>query len=355
MSEKSSYRDAGVDIDAQDEALREVRHIVRGTFNDDVISDIGLFGGLYRASFPEMERPILVSSADGVGTKLAVAHAMRVHDTVGYDLVCHCVNDILVQGARPLFFLDYYAAGRLRPAVMTDVVRGMARACRENRLALIGGETAEMPGFYPDDAYDVAGFIVGVVDEKNLLDGKRVKEGDVVIGLPSAGLHTNGYSLARRILLETAGHEYQSIVPEIGGKLGEVLLAPHLSYLDPLLPLVEEGLVHALAHITGGGLTDNVPRVLPRNCDARIKAGSWEIPPLFRYMREKGDVSIEEMFRVFNMGIGMVMIVGADAVAEVASRLGRRGQKHFFIGNVVAGSGKVVYDFPPAGFPSWID
>ena len=278
----TSYRDSGVDIDAQDEALREVRHIARGTFTPDVVSDIGSFGGLFRASFEGMSKPILVSSTDGVGTKLRVAQAMKIHDTVGYDLVCHCVNDILVQGARPLFFLDYYATGRLRPKVMTDVVRGMARACTENRCALIGGETAEMPGFYGDDDYDIAGFIVGVVDESQLLDGKAVREGDVLLGLPSAGLHTNGYSLARRILFDQLGYEPQSIVPGLG-KAGEVLLAPHISYLAPLLPLVEQKAIHALAHITGGGLTDNVPRVLPPSLDARIRLGGCRysacVPP----------------------------------------------------------------------------
>src|SRR5436189_4972513 len=221
----TSYKDSGVDIDAQDEALREVRRIARDTYTPGVMSDIGSFGGLFRADFSGIEKPILVSSTDGVGTKLRVAQAMKIHDTVGYDLVCHCVNDILVQGARPLFFLDYYATGKLRPKVMTDVVRGMARACSENGCALIGGETAEMPGFYGDDDYDIAGFIVGVVDESKVIDGKAVCEGDVLIGLPSAGLHTNGYSLARRVL----GEDYQVILPEIG-KLGEALLAPPISY-----------------------------------------------------------------------------------------------------------------------------
>ncbi|MGA7617012.1 MAG: phosphoribosylformylglycinamidine cyclo-ligase [Thermoanaerobaculia bacterium] len=354
MDEKTSYREAGVDIDAQDEALREVRRVIRDTYKENVLSELGSFGGLYRADFGTAEKPILVSSTDGVGTKLAVAHAMNVHDTVGYDLVCHCVNDILVQGAKPLFFLDYFATGRLRPAVMVDVVRGMARACRENGAALIGGETAEMPGFYPEGTYDIAGFIVGVVDEKNLIDGKKVRQGDVILGLPSAGLHTNGYSLARQILIDRLGHDYQTIVPEIGGKVGEVLLAPHLSYLSPLLPLVEEQTIHALAHITGGGLTDNVPRVLPDDCNARIKAGSWDVPPLFRYLFEKGNVEIEEMFRVFNMGIGMVMILDPEKVSGVIRRLDSLRQKYYFIGNVVKGNGVVEYDFPPAGFASWI-
>src|SRR5436853_2651252 len=300
----TSYRDSGVDIDAQDEALREVRHIARGTFTPEVVSDIGSFGGLFRASFEGMSKPILVSSTDGVGTKLRVAQAMNVHDTVGYDLVCHCVHAILVQGARPLFFRDYYATGRLRPKVMTDVVRGMARGCTENGCALIGGETAEMPGFYGDDDYDIAGFIVGVVDEKFLLDGKAVREGDILIGLPSAGLHTNGYSLARRIFFDLLGYDHQTVLPEIG-KIGEALLAPHISYLKPLLPLVEQRSLHALAHITGGGLTDNVPRVLPPSLDAKIKLGSWPVLPIFHWLHERGNVDAGEMLRVFNMGGGM--------------------------------------------------
>ncbi len=354
MSDQGSYRDAGVDIDAQDQALREVRTIVRDTFNPSVLSDIGSFGGLFRGTFPEMSAPILVSSTDGVGTKLRVAQAMRIHDTVGADLVCHCVNDILVQGAKPLFFLDYYATGKLRPRVMAEVVRGMARACKENGAALIGGEIAEMPGFYGDDEYDIAGFIVGVVDEKNLIDGKRVRPGDVILGLPSAGLHTNGYSLARKVLLDTLGFEYQSIVPEIGGKVGEVLLQPHLSYLRPLLPLVEENLIHALSHITGGGLTDNVPRVLPDDCDAHIKLGSWDVLPLFHFLRQRGDLDPQEMLRVFNMGVGMVVIISPEVVDRVVRRLSMARQPFFFIGNIRTGQGKVVYDRPPEGFPSWI-
>jgi len=350
VANKASYRDSGVDIDAQDEALREVRQIARRTFTPNVISDIGSFGGLFRADFEGISKPILVSSTDGVGTKLRVAQAMKIHDTVGYDLVGHCVNDILVQGARPLFFLDYFATGKLRPAVMTDVVRGMARACSENGCALIGGETAEMPGFYGDDDYDIAGFIVGVVDESKVITGRDVREGDVLIGLPSLGLHTNGYSLARRVL----GEDYQVILPDIG-KLGEALLQPHPSYLKPLMPLIENRALHALAHITGGGLTDNVPRVLPDSLDAHIKLGSWPVLPLFKLIHQEGGVDRHEMLRVFNMGIGMVSIVPPDRVGEVAAHFGKIGQPYFFIGNVVKGSGKVVYDVPPAGFASWIE
>ena len=354
VTDKTTYRDSGVDIDAQDEALAVVKRIVRDTYTPGVMSDIGSFGGLFRGTFEGMDSPILVSSTDGVGTKLRVAQAMKIHDTVGYDLVCHCVNDILVQGARPLFFLDYYATGKLRPPVMTDVIRGMARACRENGCALIGGETAEMPGFYNEEDYDVAGFILGVVDAKNLIDGKAVREGDILMGLPSVGLHTNGYSLARRILFDKLGYDHQSIIPGIG-KAGEALLQPHISYLKPLLPLVEERAIHALAHITGGGLTDNVPRVLPDTLDAHIKLGSWPVLPVFRFLYENGNVERDEMLRVFNMGIGMVMIIAPPNVDRVAKHFAQLGQPYYFIGNVVKGSGKVQYDVPPSGFASWIE
>jgi phosphoribosylformylglycinamidine cyclo-ligase len=354
VTEKTSYRDSGVDIDAQEEALREVRRIVRGTFTPGVLSDIGSFGGLFRGTFEGVESPILVSSTDGVGTKLRVAQAMRIHDTVGYDLVSHCVNDILVQGAKPLFFLDYYATGKLRPPVMTDVIRGMARACSENGCALIGGETAEMPGFYADDDYDVAGFILGVVDEKKLIDGKAVREGDVLLGLPSVGLHTNGYALARKIFFDKLGHDHQTILPQIG-KIGEALLQPHISYLKPLLPLVEQRLIHAMAHITGGGLTDNVPRVLPATLDAHIKLGSWPVLPVFQYLYKEGHVEQAEMLRVFNMGIGMVLMAGPADVEAIVKHFTQIGQPFYFVGNVVKGSGKVVYDTPPSGFASWIE
>ena len=350
----ATYKESGVNIDAQDEALREVRRIVRGTFTPGVMSDIGSFGGLFRGTFEGIEKPVLVSSTDGVGTKLRVAQAMKIHDTVGYDLVSHCVNDILVQGARPLFFLDYYATGKLRPPVMTDVIRGMARACSENGCALIGGETAEMPGFYGDDDYDIAGFIVGVVDESKVIDGKEVREGDVILALPSVGLHTNGYSLARKVLIEQEGNDYQTILPGIG-KIGEALLAPHISYLKPLLPLVEQRTIHALAHITGGGLTDNVPRVLPPKLDAQIKLGSWPVLPIFRHIYEKGRVDREEMLRVFNMGIGMIVIAAVDQVETITKHFSRIGQKFFFVGNIVKGSGVVKYDTPPTGFASWIE
>ena len=350
---KLTYSDAGVDITAGEKAVELIKEHVRSTFRPEVVGDVGGFGGLFAVDWKRFRDPLLVSSTDGVGTKLRVAQAMKIHDTVGYDLVCHCVNDILVQGARPLFFLDYYATGKLRPRVMTDVIRGMARGCSENGCALIGGETAEMPGFYGEDDYDIAGFIVGVVDEKNLLDGKAVREGDILIGLPSAGLHTNGYSLARRVFFDQLGYDAQSVVPGIG-KIGDALLQPHISYLKPLMPLVDQGALHALAHITGGGLTDNVPRVLPQALDARIKLGSWPVPPLFRFLFEKGKIDSDEMLRVFNMGIGMVLIVAPDKVDLVSKHFAQVAQPYFFIGNVVKGSGRVAYDAPPPGFASWI-
>lgn len=354
MTKSSRYKESGVDIDAQEEALGKVRSIVRGTFSPDVVSDVGSFGGLFRASFDDLENPILVSSADGVGTKLAVAREMGVHDTIGVDLVNHCVNDILVQGARPLFFMDYFATGKLEPDVMVDVVRGVAQGCRENRLSLIGGETAEMPGFYKPGDYDIAGFIVGVVDQKHLLDGSRVAEGDLIIGLPSDGLHTNGYSLARKIVAD-AGLDYQSLVEELNVKIGESLLRNHKSYLRPLLALVENDRINAMAHITGGGLTDNLPRVIPDKLSARIKLGSWEVDPLFVWLVRTGEVSGEEALRVFNMGIGMVLIVSPDGVGEVSRHLDQMGQPFFFIGNVISGKGEVDYDLPPAGWASWIE
>src|SRR5947208_244822 len=291
----TSYRDSGVDIDAQDEALREVRHIARGTFTPEVVSDIGSFGGLFRASFDGMSTPILVSSTDGVGTKLRVAQAMNVHDTVGYDLVCHCVNDILVQGARPLFFLDYVAAGKLVPDVIATVVEGLARGCREAGCALLGGETAEMPGFYGDGEYDIAGFIVGVVDRDRIVDGRTIAAGDVLVGLPSAGLHTNGYSLARRVLFDVAGLRPDTFVAELGTTVADALLAPHRSYLRAIRPLFAGGAIKGMAHITGGGITENLPRALPDGCGAVVDRRAWQVPPIFRLIEERGGIAADEM------------------------------------------------------------
>jgi len=344
MTERLTYASAGVDIDRKMAAIEKMKGLARATYGPGVLSEIGGFGGLFSAVFPGLTDPVLVASADGVGTKLRVAFDTGIHDTVGGDLVNHCVNDILVQGARPLFFLDYVAAGRLDPEVLVKVVDGLARGCRENRCALLGGETAEMPGFYGDGEYDVAGFIVGVVEKGKLLDGSRIRPGCVAIGLPSAGLHTNGYSLARKIYFEKGGFRPDSALPAVGMTVGEALLKPHLSYLGAVSPLLADDLVEGMAHITGGGFTDNVPRVLPFDTNFSVKVGSWEIPPLFLDLQGRGNIEFSEMFRVFNMGIGMILFISPSKIVEVTRRLEQSGQRFSMIGNVTEGERKVVYD-----------
>jgi phosphoribosylformylglycinamidine cyclo-ligase len=338
-----SYRDAGVDIDAQDEALRRIKEHLRSTRTGGVLADLGAFGGMFAPDLAGLERPVLVASCDGVGTKLKVAFEAGIHSTVGRDLVNHCVNDILVQGARPLFFLDYVATGRLDPAILAAVVEGIARGCRENGCALLGGETAEMPGFYAPGEYDVAGFIVGLVDRKNVLGAARVREGDLLLGLGSAGLHTNGYSLARKILFDVCGWGVSSRPEELGRTVGEVLLDEHRSYLQLLSEPIDKGLVHALAHITGGGLTDNLPRVLPEGLGAEIRLGSWPSAALFSLLQRKGNVSDEEMRRTFNLGIGMVVVAGEDHAAEIEKLLATRNEPCYRLGRIVGGEHKVHY------------
>jgi phosphoribosylformylglycinamidine cyclo-ligase len=338
------YKASGVDIDAGNETVRRIRSLARTTFTPGVLSDIGSFGGLFRLDRDRFQEPVLVSSADGVGTKLKVAFMTGRHDTVGADLVNHCVNDILVQGAAPLFFLDYLATGRLSPVVVEQVVSGVARACRENGCALIGGETAEMPGFYADGEYDIAGFIVGVVDRSKVIDGRTIAPGDVLIALPSAGLHTNGYSLARRVFFESAGMTVDTVVPELGTTIGDALLAPHRSYLSVVTPLVERGLVKGLAHITGGGITENLPRVLPDGCAADVGRSSWTVPPIFRLLQERGGIEWDEMLRAFNMGVGMIVVCAsgeAQRVIEIAAAAGEPGAVR--IGVVVPGPPSVRY------------
>jgi phosphoribosylformylglycinamidine cyclo-ligase len=338
------YKAAGVDIDAGNETVRRIRALARGTFTPGVLSEIGSFGGLFRLDRARYQSPVLVSSADGVGTKLKVAFMMGKHDTVGADLVNHCVNDILVQGAEPLFFLDYLATGRLSPAVAEQVVTGVARACRENGCALIGGETAEMPGFYADGEYDIAGFIVGAVDEAKVVDGRAVVPGDVLIAVPSAGLHTNGYSLARRVFFEMAGWKADTFVHELGTTIGDALLAPHRSYLGLVRPLIEHEWVKGLAHITGGGLTENLPRTLPEGCAAEIDLKAWSIPPIFELLQRHGAIAREEMFRAFNMGVGLVIVCSSRDVAPVIDMLMRGGEPNAFkLGVVVAGEPSVQY------------
>jgi len=338
------YRSSGVDIEAGGEVVRRIRSLARATFTPGVLSEIGSFGGLFTMEPGRADAPVLVASADGVGTKLKVAFMAGRHDTVGEDLVNHCVNDILVQGASPLFFLDYLATGRLAPDVAVSVVEGLARACRENGCALLGGETAEMPGFYADGEYDLAGFIVGMVDRPTLVDGRAIVPGDVLIGLRSSGLHTNGYSLARRILFELLRLDIGSHVAELGTTVGEALLAPHRSYLRVVQPLVATGAIRGMAHITGGGLTDNLPRTLPPGTMADVDRRAWEVPPLFRFLQEAGSVPDDDMLRTFNMGIGLVLVVAQAWVQDVFGRLRHAGESGAaIIGRVVPGSPSVRY------------
>jgi phosphoribosylformylglycinamidine cyclo-ligase len=338
------YRQSGVDIDAGNETVRRIKSLARGTFTPGVLSEIGSFGGLFSLNAAGLRDPLLVSSADGVGTKLKIAFMTGRHDTIGADLVNHCVNDILVQGASPLFFLDYLATGRLSPDVAEQVVTGVARACRENGCALIGGETAEMPGFYADGEYDIAGFIVGAVERDRLIDGKSIRPGDVLIGLPSSGLHTNGYSLARRVFFDRCGLTATSHVPELNGAVGDLLLATHKSYLPAVRPLLAAGLVKGMAHITGGGITENLPRVLPGGCGAEIDRSAWVIPPLFSFIAERGGIAPDEMFRAFNMGIGLIVACEADDRDRALALLADAGEPGAVsIGRVAANASGVRY------------
>ena len=338
------YKSSGVDIDAGNETVRRIKRLAQSTFTPGVLSEIGSFGGLFKLDTAKWKEPVLVSSADGVGTKLKVAFMTNRHNTIGVDLVNHCVNDILVQGARPLFFLDYLATGRLAPAVAEQIVGGMALACRENGCALLGGETAEMPGFYTEGEYDVAGFIVGAVDRAQLIDGRAITAGDVLIGLPSAGLHTNGYSLARKIVFEELQLTVDSHVPELGETIGEALLRPHRSYLNVIKPLLGKGLIKGMAHITGGGITDNLPRVLPSNTVARVNRTAWRVPPIFRWLGESGRVPEYDLRRSLNMGIGMILVVAAKDVDTVKKELLNAGEANSVsIGDIVTGNPGVEY------------
>ncbi len=339
---RMDYSSAGVDIDAAAKTMEKIRRLARKTFTAGTLGDIGSFGGLFRLDASKYRDPVLVASTDGVGTKLKVAFSSGRHDTVGYDLVSHCINDIFVQGARPLFFLDYLAMGKLVPDVAEAVVSGIARACEEFGVSLLGGETAEMPGFYQEGEYDLAGTIVGVVEREDIIDGSSVEPGDVLIGLGSTGLHTNGYSLARKIFFEKEGLSPESVVGELGASVADLLLAPHRCYLPLVEPLLEKRLVKAMAHITGGGLTDNIPRVLPRGTAACVRLGSWALPELFDYLRRKGSVSESEMLRTFNVGIGMVVMVASQHRQEALELLSSHAP--LVIGEIVAGDGRVLYE-----------
>jgi len=333
------YRAAGVDIVAADDAKERIKRLLSSRKSASVLSEIGSFGGVFLPDFSGMTEPVLVSSTDGVGTKIRIARDCGVHDTVGYDLVAHCVNDILVQGARPLFFLDYIALGRMDPARVESIVSGIARACDEFGCPLIGGETAEMPGTYAEDDYDLAGFIVGAMDKKRILPKPNVAAGDVLIGLPSLGLHTNGYSLARKVLLEKMGLRVGDRPAGLPGTVGEALLAPHRSYLSAVWPELEQDRIKALVHITGGGFEGNIPRVLPPGVGARVLTNAWSVPPVFRLIAEGGPVERAEMFRTFNMGIGMILVASPDAASTVEKSVRARGETCFRIGDLVAGAG----------------
>jgi len=337
------YKASGVDIDAGNETVRRIRGLARSTFTSGVLSEIGSFGGLFRLQPGQYRDPVLAASADGVGTKLKVAFLAQRHDTIGHDLVNHCVNDILVQGAEPLFFLDYLATGRLSPAVAESIVGGIAGACRENGCALLGGETAEMPGFYGDGEYDLAGFIVGAVDRPQLITGRTIAVGDVLVGVPSSGLHTNGYSLARRVIFEHLRLDVGSYVPELSRTVGEALLEPHRSYLPIIKPVLDGGRIKGMAHITGGGITDNLPRVLPHGTAAVVDTSAWDVPPLFTWLRRSGDIPHDDMMRTFNMGIGLIVVTARDHaesfIGELAARGGRDAR---VIGEVVPGEPPAV-------------
>lgn len=338
-----TYAGAGVDIEAGNEAVRLMRGAVRSTFRPEVLADIGGFGGFFALDTAKYRAPVLVSGTDGVGTKLRIAMLTGRHDTIGIDAVAMCVNDILVQGAEPLFFLDYLAVGKLVPARVAAIVSGVAEGCRLAGCSLIGGETAEMPGFYGPEEYDIAGFAVGVVERSKIVNGSSIEPGDSVIGLPSAGLHSNGYSLARKALLEVAGWKVDTYLEELGRTVGEEMLEPTRIYVKAVLPLLENYQIKGLAHITGGGLTGNIPRILPEGTSVNIKNGSWPAPLVFDLIREIGGVAGPEMFRTFNMGIGLVAIVPKEQAEAVMSDLLSRGEKSYLIGEVAEGSGEVVY------------
>ena len=338
-NKKSAYAQAGVDIDVMMNSLKRIKEDVKTTNTPGVVSEIGSFGGLFQSPGADM---LLVASADGVGTKLKVAHMANRHDTVGQCLINHCTNDILVQGATPLFFLDYLGAAALEPAVFEAAVAGLAKACRENGCALLGGETAEMPGLYPQGEYDLVGTIVGQVAKEKVITGESIREGDVLIGLPSSGLHTNGYSLARKVIFETAGLKLEDLVPGTETTVEDALLAVHKSYLKPVTALMSKLDVHGMAHITGGGLVDNVPRILPDNVNAVFDLATWETPALFKFIEEAGDVDHEEMYRVFNMGIGYVLFVRAEDADAAMDLLTNENAAPIIIGRVESGEGKSV-------------
>lgn len=338
-----TYADAGVDIDAGAESVELMKEHVKRTFRPEVLTDLGGFGGLFSLSMSKYKKPVLVSGTDGVGTKLMIAFKTGKHDTIGIDAVAMCANDILVQGAEPLFFLDYLAVGKLVPTRVADIVKGVAEGCRQAGCALIGGETAEMPGFYNPEEYDVAGFVVGIVDQDRIIDGSRIGSGDAVIGFLSSGLHSNGYSLARKVLLEVGGYEMNSYLEELGRTVGEEMLEPTRIYVQQILPLLEKYEIKGMAHITGGGLTENIPRILPVGTKVVLNPETWPEKPVFRLIQKIGKVSAEEMSRTFNMGIGMVMVTPANQAGAIIKDLAAVGEKAYIIGKVEEGSKNVEF------------
>jgi phosphoribosylformylglycinamidine cyclo-ligase len=338
-----TYADAGVDIRTGGRAKERIKFLAQKTFNRNVLGGIGGFGALFRLDLQRWKNPILVSSVDGVGTKLKVAFELGLHHTIGADLVNHCVNDVAVQGATPLFFLDYLATGRLDPDVVESIATGLSDACRANACALIGGETAQMPGFYAEGEYDLAGFIVGAVDRDKMITGAAIKPTDVLIGLPSTGLHTNGYSLARKLLFEVAGYKPTQYVTAIREKAGAALLKTHRSYLHVIQKLTAAGLTTGMAHITGGGITENLPRILPKNVTAQVEIGSWPVLPIFEHLRELGQVPQDEMLRTFNMGIGLIAAIPAAKFTRAKNLLDRAEEKFYVIGRIVKGERRVQY------------
>jgi phosphoribosylformylglycinamidine cyclo-ligase len=336
----TTYRDAGVDIDAGDEFVNRIKPLVRSTFRPEVLTDLGGYGGLFGLQAGKYKEPVLVSGTDGVGTKLKIAFMMDKHDSVGIDLVAMCVNDIAVSGAEPLFFLDYFATGKLSISKAQEVVAGIAEGCRQAGCALIGGETAEMPSFYPEGEYDLAGFAVGVVDRSKIIDGRHIAPGDLVLGLASSGLHSNGYSLARRVLFDQAKLTAASRLSELDRSIGEVLLTPTRIYAKQILALLEQFPIKGIAHITGGGITENLPRVFPKGVRARITRKSWPVPPIFDVIGRLGQVDRDEMYRVFNMGIGLILVVPRDSVAGVLDRAALLGDQGWPIGEIVEAKDK---------------
>jgi phosphoribosylformylglycinamidine cyclo-ligase len=336
MPHHSRYQESGVDLDKANKLVERIQPLARSTFHGAVITDIGGFGGLYSLDCSGLKNPVLVASTDGVGTKLKIAFWTGKHDTVGIDLVAMCVNDIVVQGARPLFFLDYLAEGKMDLDRVEAIIRGIVSGCKEANCSLIGGETAEMPGFYGEDEYDLAGFAVGIVDNPNIIDGSTIRVGNRIVGIASSGLHSNGYSLVRRVVIDELKLPPDTFLPECARTVGEELLEPTRIYVEPVLKILRQFDIAGMAHITGGGFLDNIPRILPQTCQAVIRRDSWPIPPIFRFLQEKGNISEEEMFRVFNCGIGYVLVVKEEHSEEVAGRLTGMGYPSYAIGEIVA-------------------